>query len=189
MKAKKESRRIRPQYLRNKLSGRVCVKLEIRNLQRVFRIDQRALRVLATALTGAAQRVALQLPWRELTVMVVDDVAIESVNRAVLGHVGVTDVITQRYEAIPGEPPGLIGEVVINVEEAWRVGSRLARTRPAWSPARELALYLAHGCDHLTGADDATPAGRVRMRRREQRWLAGLEIRAGLIRPARDGSQ
>ena len=41
---------------------------------------------------------------------------------------------------------------------------------------RELALYLAHGCDHLTGADDATPAGRARMRRRELGWLRELAL-------------
>ncbi len=155
--------------------------IEIRNLQRGFRIDRGLLRSLATALAGAARRLAPPMPWRELTVILADDAAIDPINRAVMGHAGATDVITQRYEAVPGEPSGLVGDLVINVEQAWRVGTRLARTRSAWSPAHELALYLAHGCDHLAGAEDDTPAGRVRMRRRERRWLAGLEIRADLI--------
>jgi len=43
--------------------------------------------------------------------------------------------------------------------------------RRAGGPDRELALYLAHGCDHLAGADDATPRQRAAMRRRELRWL------------------
>lgn len=155
------------------------VAIEIRNLQRGFRIDRGPLRSLATALAGAAQRSAA--PWRELTVILADDATIDPINRAVMGHAGPTDVITQRYEAVPGEPPGLVGELVINVEQAWRVGTHLAGARSAWSPAHELALYLAHGCDHLAGAEDDTPAGRIRMRRRERRWLAGLEIRANLI--------
>ena len=164
-----------------KLDGRDPVDIEIRNLQRGFRIDRGLLRSLATALAVAARRGVSQAPWRELTVILADDVAIDPINRAVMGHAGATDVITQRYEAVPGEPPGLVGELVINVEQAWRVGARLARTRPAWSPVHELALYLAHGCDHLAGGEDDTPAGRIRMRRRERRWLAGLEIRPDLI--------
>jgi ssRNA-specific RNase YbeY (16S rRNA maturation enzyme) len=39
----------------------------------------------------------------------------------------------------------------------------------------ELALYIAHGFDHLSGADDDTPARRAAMRRTEMRWLAGLQ--------------
>ena len=169
-------------------SGRDRVAIEIRNLQRGFRIDRGSLRSLATALAGAARRGAAQAPWRELTVILADDAMIDPINRAVMGHVGATDVITQRYEAVPGEPPGLVGELVINVEQAWRVGTDLAKARSAWSPAHELALYLAHGCDHLAGAEDDTPAGRIRMRRRERRWLAGLVIPARLIRPARGES-
>jgi len=133
------------------LGGRDRVDIEIRNLQRGFRIDRGLLRSLATALAGVAQRVAPQFPWRELTVILADDATIDPINRAVMGHAGATDVITQRYEAVPGEPPGLVGELVINVEQAWRVGARLAGARSTWSPAHELALYLAHGCDHLAG--------------------------------------
>jgi ssRNA-specific RNase YbeY (16S rRNA maturation enzyme) len=39
----------------------------------------------------------------------------------------------------------------------------------------ELALYIAHGFDHLSGADDNTPARRAAMRRTEMRWLAALQ--------------
>lgn len=156
---------------------------ELCNAQHTFHIDRRAFRALALALAQAAQREKPQPPWRELTVVLTDDAGIAPFNEAIMGHTGPTDVITQRYEPIPGEPVGLVGELIINVEQAWHTGSRLARTRPAWSPAHELALYLAHGCDHLNDATDASPAERSRMRQREKRWLAELTIMESLIRP------
>ncbi len=152
------------------------------NRQRRFRVDRPALRRLAGALARAAQRIKPHPPWRELTVILADDAGIAPVNAAVMGHAGATDVITQRYEPVPGEPPGLVGEIVVNVEQAWRAGTRPARS--GWSPAHELALYLAHGCDHLTDADDAAPADRRRMRRRELRWLAAAAVPPELLRRA-----
>jgi len=51
----------------------------------------------------------------------------------------------------------------------WNGAGRGARRGNA---ADELALYLAHGCDHLSGANDRTLRERRRMRRRELLWLA-----------------
>ena len=93
-------------------------------------------------------------------------------NLLVMRHAGSTDVISQRYEPLPGEPAGMRGELLVNVERAWQVGAR----RSGWSTSRALALYIAHGCDHLNDAADATLAGRQRMRRRELRWLARIRI-------------
>jgi rRNA maturation RNase YbeY len=90
-----------------------------------------------------------------------------------MDHDGPTDVITQRYTPIPGESAGLIGELFVNVERAHQAAPR----RTGWSPDHELALYLAHGCDHLTGADDTTPRERARMRRRELAWLRKVSPR------------
>ncbi len=138
------------------------------NVQRRYRLDTAALRRLALSLAARAQASALERePWREVAVHLLDDASIAPVNATVLGHTGATDVITQRYQACPGEPAGLVGELFVNVERAVRAAAR----RPGWSPDRELALYLAHGLDHLAGADDQTPAARARMRRRELRWL------------------
>ena len=155
---------------------------ELCNSQRRFRIDSRAFRALASALAQAAQREKPQPPWCELTVILTDDAGSAPYNEAIMGHTGPTDVITQRYEPLPGEPPGLVGELIINVEQAWHTGLQLTLKHPAWSPAHELALYLAHGCDHLNDATDATPEERSRMRRREKRWLAELTIAESLIR-------
>ena len=76
-----------------------------------------------------------------------------------------TDVVAQSYEAVPGVCAAT-AELILNAERARAEG----RAR-AGGPARELALYLAHGLDHLAGADDDTPARRRAMRRRETAWL------------------
>ena len=37
-----------------------------------------------------------------------------------------------------------------------------------------LLLYIAHGMDHLSGADDHSERGYLAMRRRELSWLRSL---------------
>ncbi len=130
----------------------------------------------------AAQAQAWSKPkraWREVVVHLVRDAQSAEVNRAILGHEGATDVITQAYDALPGEEPGLVGELFVNLDQALRVSAQLGRT----TPEEEAALYIAHGCDHLTGADDATPEMRRAMRRRDLRWMRrALEgARAGRV--------
>jgi rRNA maturation RNase YbeY len=147
--------------------------LLLHNAQRRFRLDASALKRLSLALAALAQaRVPSAPPWREVTVHLLDDAGIAPVNEAIMAHTGATDVITQRYEPCPGEPDGLLGELFVNVQRAALAAPR----RAAWSADRELALYLAHGFDHLTGADDGTPAERARMRRRELGWLKRLPL-------------
>ena len=84
-----------------------------------------------------------------------------------MGVEGATDVITQAYEAMPPEPEGIYGELYVNVDQALRF-SNVARN---WSAQKELLLYIAHGMDHLSGADDFESADRARMRRRELAWM------------------
>ncbi len=149
------------------------MKLYFRNAQRCHKLNTPALKRLAASLAYLAQmRRSDDAPWREITVHLLDDAGIAPVNTAILTHDGATDVITQRYDPCPGEPGGLIGEVFVNVERARHSAPR----RAGWSPDRELALYLAHGFDHLTGADDRTPLERTRMRRRELAWLRRLPL-------------
>ena len=98
------------------------------------------------------------------------DAESDALHRAVMGIAGATDVITQAYTSIPPEEPGILGELFVNVDQA----RRAAPKRRGWSPARELLLYIAHGMDHLSGADDRTAAAYVRMRRRELAWLSAV---------------
>lgn len=115
-------------------------------------------------LEKSGKRAGIQ--WGEVSVVLVDDRESQEVNCSHLGHDYATDVISFNLAPIPGEKAsGAFGEIIVNVEQACRLG-------PRYSGAdHELALYIAHGCDHLAGENDRTPAERQRMRRRELRWL------------------
>lgn len=110
------------------------------------------------------------VPFRAVTVILQDDDFSAEVHEAINGAQGPTDVITQRYDAMPGEQAGVYGELYVNVDQAVRVAPK----RRGWSPAKELLLYVAHGMDHLSGADDLTHSDYDRMRRRELGWISGL---------------
>ena len=108
--------------------------------------------------------------WHEVVVHLVRDAESDALHRAIMGVEGATDVITQAYDAVPPEEPGLYGELFVNADQAQRAAPR----RKGWSPAKELLLYVAHGMDHLSGADDCAEADYNRMRRRELKWLNSL---------------
>jgi rRNA maturation RNase YbeY len=142
----------------------------VTNQQKKFRVSTARLRRLAVWL---AEQAGLQ--FSSLEILLTDNSGIVIANRAVFGRDYLTDVISLAYPPLPGETGGA-GELIINVELAAREGARRAG-----GPARELALYLAHGCDHLAGANDATPLQRAAMRRRELCWLRAA-ARADLLR-------
>ena len=108
--------------------------------------------------------------WHEVVVHLVRDAASDELHRAIMGVEGATDVITQAYDAVPPAEPGLHGELFVNADQALRAAPK----RRGWSPAKELLLYVAHGMDHLSGADDCAEADYNRMRRRELKWLNSL---------------
>jgi rRNA maturation RNase YbeY len=107
------------------------------------------------------------VPFRSVAVILQDDAFSAEVHLAVNGSAGATDVVTQRYDAMPGEEPGVYGELYVNCDQAVRAAPK----RMGWSAAKELLLYVAHGMDHLSGADDIAPSDYARMRRRELAWL------------------
>jgi probable rRNA maturation factor len=133
--------------------------------QNRMKLNRLALRKLAEFfLVKAGKRRGIK--WGEVSVVLVSDQESRKVNQAHLGHDYATDVISFNFEPMPGESKNEVsGEIVINVELACRLGPTFK------GPDQELALYLAHGCDHLSGADDNTPKRRQQMRRRELRWL------------------
>ena len=136
-------------------------------LPAVFGLTRAEVRKVAAA-CAARSRARVGGRWHEVVVHLVRDGESDALHRAVMGIAGATDVITQAYTAIPPEEPGILGELFVNVDQACRAAPK----RRGWSPARELLLYVAHGMDHLSGADDGTAAGYARMRRRELAWLA-----------------
>lgn len=107
---------------------------------------------------------------------VLDDAAMTDLNRRMFGREGTTDVISATYRPTPGMVGDTTAELFVNAECAVREGTRRGGV------ARELALYLAHGWDHLSGADDASADDRRRMRRRELRWLRMGAIREDIER-------
>ena len=123
---------------------------------------------------AAKSSARIGVPFRAVTVVLQDDAFSAEVHLAINGAEGPTDVITQRYDAMPGEAEGVYGELYVNVDQALRVAPK----RRGWSTAKELLLYVAHGMDHLSGADDLKPRDYDRMRRRELKWLGDLNTEA-----------
>lgn len=140
--------------------------IAITRLTRRHRIDTARLKRLATWLLEKTRAMDPERTWLTCSVVIVDHARMEALNREALRHSGTTDVITLTYASVPGEPTGWHGEVVINADRARDVGAHRRG-----GPSRELALYLAHGFQHLGGADDRTTRQRQAMNRRQNRWL------------------
>ena len=125
----------------------------------------------AAAFFAARSSARVGLTFHEVTVHLVRDAVSDEMHRAIMGVEGATDVITQAYDAIPPEEPGIFGELIVNTDQA----RRAAPKRRGWNIARELLLYVAHGMDHLSGADDQSERDYQTMRRRELSWLRDLQ--------------
>ena len=152
------------------------MKIKLRNQQTKLRISAPALKRLAQWILNETGLPALHGGEVEVDLLLTDDEGIQPLNRACFGKDRPTDVITQAYAAVPGRG-GFHGEIVVNAQRAAEEGARRQ------GPGPELALYIAHGFDHLAGATDHTPAQRARMRRREQAWLK----KAAAAGPLREG--
>lgn len=122
----------------------------------------------------------------EITVVFAGDKVMTRVHRDAMGTDGPADVVTIPYDASPVTPAS--AEIYVNVDLACergvdRSGIELIRseTTGEWSPEHELALYVAHGLDHLAGGGDASKAGFKAMREREIKWVRKAE-KAGLLK-------
>jgi probable rRNA maturation factor len=105
----------------------------------------------------------------EVSVVVVDDLAIHELNRRHLGHDYPTDVLSFEIER---EDVRIEGDIVVSADTALRMAARFG-----WSAADELLLYVVHGALHLAGFDDVAPGRRTAMRAAEKIVLA----RFGLV--------
>ncbi len=124
----------------------------------------------AATLFAARSSARAGLVFHEVVVHLIRDAESDEMHRVLMKIAGATDVITQAYDAIPPEEPGLSGELFVNTDQA----RRAAPKRRNWSLAKELLLYVAHGMDHLSGADDRSERDFATMRRRELAWLRAL---------------
>ncbi len=140
------------------------MKIEIQNRQKQVIINRPMIRkITALLMTCAAKRSATS--WDEISLVITDDNGIRPVNKAYMSHDTATDVVSIAFApTFPHSP--LCGEIIVNARRAAEVAHYAH-----WTPSQELALYIAHGCDHLSGEDDTTPEEQKRMHRRELRWL------------------
>jgi probable rRNA maturation factor len=152
------------------------MKTSILNQQKNHPIRIQQLQKLTDWLGKKVEAVTAPERWEEVCIVLVDDEGITRTNREYFGKERPTDVISFRYDPVPGEHDALTGDLIINVDRAVQVG-------PEHNGADyELALYIAHGFDHLAGADDATDEQQSEMHATETAWLEEAGDRAaGLL--------
>lgn len=147
-------------------------------------VDEAILKRLE-AVAAAALAAEGMPPYAEVSVTLVDDDEIQTLNRDYRGKDAPTDVLSfpiwepeeiadlrlhpERYP----ERPLLLGDVVISVPTAIRQAEEYGH-----GVDRELAYLCVHGVLHLLGYDHEEEAARQAMRQREEAILA----EAGLVR-------
>ncbi|NLE38961.1 MAG: rRNA maturation RNase YbeY [Pirellulaceae bacterium] len=135
------------------------IRVPIANEQTTLPIDEPRLQQAVRAVFEEASVVEA-----EVSVAVVDDPAMETLNRRYLDHDGPTDVLSFVLEQSEDR---LEGQIVVSADTA-----QTAAARFGWPAEDELLLYVIHGALHLVGCDDDTVEEQAEMRRRERACLA-----------------
>ncbi|TPW19304.1 MAG: putative rRNA maturation factor [Elusimicrobia bacterium] len=124
-------------------------------------------------LVGKAAKAALgakAMAPGELCVVFASDAQVHSLNKRFLSHDRETDVISFNYprpkEAAPDSP---FGDVYISLGVAKRQAKALGH-----SLEKEAVTLAVHGTLHLVGYDDAKPADKARMFKRQDALVAAL---------------
>jgi probable rRNA maturation factor len=141
------------------------IHVEITNEQTCVSVDEDRLRAAIVAVVSeqACNRGTIGLA-------IVDDAAIQSLNRRWLDHDYATDVLSFVLER---EENSIDGEIVVSGETA-----AASAARYDWPAEDELLLYVIHGALHLAGFDDQRPADAARMR-----WQEALHLTAFGLAP------
>ncbi len=137
-----------------------------------YRNDVRSSGVDGRALVATASRLLVAVGEGEaaLSLSLVDDDAIRSLNREYRGRDAATDVLSFPLEEAIA-PERMLGDVVISIETARRQAA--AYDAPL---QRELYRLLIHGLLHLTGHDHEERSERSLMRREERRLAAAIDL-------------
>jgi probable rRNA maturation factor len=116
-----------------------------------------------------------------LSIALVDDAAIRTVNREQRGIDAATDVLSfplleelqasSEVFALPPDTPRHLGDVLISYQRAADQAAEYGH-----SFGREVCYLLAHGVLHLLGYDHLEEAERLAMRAREEAALAPLGL-------------
>lgn len=110
-----------------------------------------------------------ETPSARISIALVDDAQIATLNRQHLGHEGPTDVLSFDLRDATESASAIEGEVVISVETAQREATARGHGIDA-----EVALYAIHGTLHLLGYDDQTEEAASVMHRLEDELLASV---------------
>lgn len=104
----------------------------------------------------------------ELSLAIIDDQTMHTLNREHLQHDYPTDVLSFLLERTDD---ALDGEVIVSCETAARMAPDFG-----WSAQDELLLYFVHGCLHLVGYDDHSDEDRTAMRQQEAKYLVQADV-------------
>lgn len=106
----------------------------------------------------------------KITIVLVDNDTIHTLNRDFLDHDYPTDVVSFLME---NEDDGryLEGEIAVSTEMAQERAPEFG-----WPPEHESLLYVTHGLLHLVGHEDASPTEAREMRKAEKHYLQTVGI-------------
>ncbi len=150
------------------------MEITILNQQNKFSVNEENLQNLSDFLGSCLQELQPELSWQDISIVLLDDEGITGPNNEYFQKDRPTDVITFHYDPVPGEDD-FDGDLLVNCERAINVGDEHNGVQ------HELALYIAHGFDHLSGAEDYTDEARAAMRATELGWLEKAD-KLGLIK-------
>ena len=153
------------------------MKVSTTNIQKVHRVNLHLITRFFSKMAENLQNMTPGTQWSAVSLVLTDNAGIRRIKSKYMHIAEVTDVIAFRYASLPGETDSAWGDVFVNVQRAAEY------TLTSGNRSRELALYIAHGCDHLAGEVDDSPAAYARMRRRELRWLKNAASDGLLKRP------
>ncbi|MFN2449809.1 MAG: rRNA maturation RNase YbeY [Candidatus Baltobacteraceae bacterium] len=127
-------------------------------------VDARALKRVARELLGAAGE-----EHSALSVSLVNDARIASLNRSHRGKDRPTDVLSFPLDPAPSDPERLLGDVVISVETARRQAADYDAPLQ-----REIYRLLIHGLLHILGHDHENGGPRAEMEAEERRLAQAI---------------
>lgn len=105
----------------------------------------------------------------DVNIVFVDEKEILRVNKTYLNHHYVTDVISFNHPRPPFDmpEPWAFGDVYVCYAVARKNAPQFKHTI-----LQEMMMYAVHGCLHLAGMDDHTPADRARMDKQAEKILS-----------------
>ena len=150
------------------------MELTVRNLQKKISIRPHTIRRTLRKVLES-----LGIAGAQLSVVLVGEGRMRTLNRRYLGHDYVTDVLTfnlsDHASHLAGRRPEnkeiLIGEIIICPAVAYRNARRNGVV-----PADEIMLYAVHGVLHLLGYDDRRPQDARRMQKKQEDLMGLLKI-------------